>query len=573
MAGNPPPCANIASGNQAFFRQLLADGITCVFGNPGSSEENLFETLMEPEFQAFRYYMALQEQSAVAMADAYSRAVKKTTIVQLHSYAGLANGLGMIYAAKRGYSPLVVIAGEAGLRYEALDGQMAADLVSMTRPFVKADGNGPCAWRVVDPGSLLRLLRRAIKTAAAPPCGPVFLALPMDVLDQPNYETVTPTSFPNTRVVPPMDMLGQIARLLAAAEKPLFLIGDGIAASGAQDELAAAAECLGAAVWGVNNSEVNIDPSNPHYQGDTGHMFGKISTGVTSAADTVLICGTTIMPEVFPALEGVFAPGAAVIHLDLNLYEIGKNFPVTIGALADPKAALALLLPLLQNEMTAERQKQARQRSQQLARQKKQKWQDELSQDLQREQAGALQASGFLRQLGERLKRLASPALIFDEALTHSADVTRYLPVDRPGTYFQTRAGMLGTGLPGAVGLKAAHPDSMVFGFAGDGGGIMVIQALNTAARYGLGVKFIVLNNRSYRILKLNLHEYRLETGGTADAPYPREFDLTGLDFVRLAEGMGIGGLRVTRPEDIPRALDAAFADDKPLLIELMIND
>lgn len=562
MAGN-----TTNSGNHAFFRQLLADGITCVFGNPGSSEENLLEMLLQPEFNYFKYYMALQEQSAVAMGDAYSRVTKKPTVVQLHSYAGLANGLGMIYDAKRGYSPLVVIAGEAGLRYDALDGQMAADLLAMARPFVKADANGPCAWRVVDPGSLLRLLRRAIKTAATPPYGPVFLALPMDVLAQPNHETVVPTGIPDTRVVPPPQLLKQIAQALAAAEKPLFLIGDGIAASGAQPELVALAECIGAAVWGVNNSEVNLSPSHPQYCGDTGHMFAKDSIGITSAADTVLICGTTIMPEVFPATEGVFSLGATVIHVDLNLYEIGKNFPVTIGALADPKSTFAVLLPILQNLMTPDRQERAKQRREQLARNKDQKQQSALSRDT------LLFAPAFLRQLAERLRALPQPALIFDEALTHSPDLTRYLPIHHPGTYFQTRAGMLGTGLPGAIGLKIACPERMVIGFAGDGGGIMVIQALNTAARYGLGVKFVVINNRSYRILKLNLEQYRVENGETEKRPYPPEFDVTGLDFVRVAEGMGIAGIRVALPEDIPRALNLAFADDKPLLIELMLND
>ena len=182
---------NENTGRFAFFRQLLADGVTCMFGNPGSSEENLFDALRSPEFKDFRYYLALHEGPAVAIADAFARASppmalngdafawRRPALVQLHSYAGLANGLGMMYYARRGYTPMVVIAGEAGLRYEALDGQMAADLAAIARPFVKSDANGPCAWRVVDPGSLLRLLRRAIKTAATPPMGPVFLALPI----------------------------------------------------------------------------------------------------------------------------------------------------------------------------------------------------------------------------------------------------------------------------------------------------------------------------------------------------------------------------------------------------------
>ena len=116
------------TGRFALLRQLLADGITCMFGNPGTSEQNLLDALRDPEFKDFRYYLALHEGTAVAIADSYARALQRPAVVQLHSYAGLANGLGMMYYARRGYTPLVVIAGEAGLRYEALDGQMAADL-------------------------------------------------------------------------------------------------------------------------------------------------------------------------------------------------------------------------------------------------------------------------------------------------------------------------------------------------------------------------------------------------------------------------------------------------------------
>jgi benzoylformate decarboxylase len=217
---------NRNTGRFAFFRQVMADGITCMFGNPGSSEESLLDALGDPEFKDFTYYLGLQEGSVVGMADAFGRASAPTrlpgdpapwrrpVLVQLHSYAGLANGLGMMYLARRGNTPMVVIAGEAGLRYEAMDGQMAADLPAIARPFVKSDQNGPCAWRVVDAGSLLRLTRRAIKTAATPPYGPVFLTLPMDVLDQPATEAVARTIPVASRVLPDRDTIAAAARLL-----------------------------------------------------------------------------------------------------------------------------------------------------------------------------------------------------------------------------------------------------------------------------------------------------------------------------------------------------------------------
>ncbi len=572
------------TGRYAFFRQLMADGIDCMFGNPGSSEESLLDVLSDPEFAQFKYYLALQEGSAVGMADSYARATaatridgdphpwKRPVLVQLHSYAGLANGLGMMYYAKRGYTPMVVIVGEAGLRYEAMDGQMAADLPGMARPFVKSDQNGPCAWRAVDGGSLLRLVRRAIKVASTPPYGPVFLSLPMDVLDQPSTERVERTIPVDTRVAPAKDAIAAAAAMLAGASRPLILIGDGIAASGAQSELADVAARIGAIVWGGNDSEVNMAGSHPQFAGSLGHMFGGDSRAITSAADVVLVCGTTILPEVFPAIDGVFAPGARVIHFDLNAAEIGKNFPVAIGALGDPKVTLAGLADQLGRIMGADQARAARERIERMGAEKATRLEKALAADPATWAAGGLHVSQFARALAARLP---ADALIFDEGLTSSPELMRYLPRDAPGQYFQTRVGMLGTGLPGTVGLKVAHPDRMVIGFGGDGGSMSTIQALATAARHDIGAKFVICNNRSYRILKYNLQEYWETIGQPTSGPFPESFDLAkpALNFAGLAMAQGVKAMRVETPEQIGPALDAALADPaEPFLIELVLS-
>src|SRR3954453_12996269 len=228
-----------------------------------------------------------------------------------------------------------------------MDAQMAADLVSMARPVTK------WATRVIDPSSTLRVLRRAIKMAATPPCGPVFVALPMDVLDAELVEDVMPTSFPDTRVAPSADAVRAAVAMLAGASRPVVITGDGIAFSGAQGELTRVAELLGAEVWGANFSEVNIAADHPLFRGQLGHMFGDHSRGITSQADAVLIVGTYVFPEVFPALEGVFAPGAPVVHVDLDSYEIAKNHRVDVGFAADPRETLSLLARALESALPA----------------------------------------------------------------------------------------------------------------------------------------------------------------------------------------------------------------------------
>jgi benzoylformate decarboxylase len=198
--------------------------------------------------------------------------------------------------------------------------------------------------------------------------------------------------------------------------------------------------------------------------------------------------------------------------------------------------------------------------------------QKEVAADAVAGQDGALTLAGFAQALAARLP---PDALIFDEAITSSPTLMRYLPQEQPGSYFQTRAGMLGTGLPGAVGLKVAHPDGLVVGLIGDGGAISTIQALATAARHKIGAKFIICNNRSYRILKYNLQDYWRTLGLPADAAFPPSFDLDApaLDFAGLAEAQGVRGIRVTRADEIAPALDAGLAQrDEPFLIELVLS-
>ncbi len=564
------------TGRFAFLRQLKLDDVSCIFGNPGTSEENIFDALADPEFASIKYYLALQEGVAVAMADSYARATQKPALVQLHSYAGLANGLGMMYYAKRGYTPMVVFAGEAGLAYDAMDGQMAADLVSMARPFVKSDHNGPCAWRVTHPSSVVRLLRRALKASITPPWGPVFLSLPMDVLDSSNTETLSPSFNVDSHVLPDAPTIEHAARIFAACSKPLILMGDGIAASGAQTELIRVAELLAAPVYGVNQSEVNIPMSHPLYKGETGHMFGTTSLPITSAADAVLVCGTTLMPEVFPQTGEIFAPDAKIVHFDLNTAEIGKNFHTTIAALADPKRVLSALADALDPLLSENHKKTAAAAIKEAAAQHANSRAEAQKADAEKSGQVPLRAPGFMKALAGTLSTLGKPFSVFDEALTHSPEITRYFSFDVPGTYFQTRAGMLGTGLPGAIGLKIAQPDRVVLGFAGDGGSMQTIQALASAARHQVGVKFVVCNNRSYRILKYNIRRYWKDLGipEAEFPPYPESFDLhsTPLDFVKLAEGHGVTAMRVETPEQIQPAIDRALADDKPFLVELILS-
>jgi thiamine pyrophosphate-dependent acetolactate synthase large subunit-like protein len=551
------------TGRSAIVEQLLADDIRFIFGNPGTVEQGFLDAIGDyPEMQ---YILALQETIAVAMGDGYARATKRPAVVQLHSGVGLGNGVGMMYQAKRGGTPLVVLAGDAGLQYDAMDAQMAADLVGIARPVTK------WATRVVDARSVLRVIRRAIKIAATPPTGPVFVALPADVLDAPNEEAVEATTIPETRVAPEASLVDAAAALLLGAEHPLIIVGDGVARSGAEAEIARVAESLGAAVWGANSSEVNMDERHPLFAGQLGHMFGQHSREIVEQADSVLIVGTYVFPEVYPTLGGAFARAARIVHVDLDAYEIGKNFGVDIGLVSDPKLTLLALLEALERGASSQNREAARGREAAIGAEKERRAAALREQDLELRADVPLHASEFMMALGDRLP---GDALIFDEALTFSPEVTRYLPPTTPGGFYQTRGGSLGVGIPGAIGLKLAEPDRPVVAFVGDGGSMYTIQALWTAAHHGVGAKFVVLNNGAYQLLKLNILQYWKEQGSGARA-FPASFDLEapGIRFDRLAEAMGVAAARVDAREQIGPALDQALAHNGPFLIDLVVSN
>ncbi|MGH8906546.1 MAG: thiamine pyrophosphate-binding protein [Egibacteraceae bacterium] len=549
------------AGRFAIIEQLLADGIRYMFGNPGTSEQGFLDAL--GDYPDFEYIFALHESVAVGMADGYARATRQPTVVQLHSGVGLGNGIGMMYQAKRGHSPLVVIAGEAGLRWDAMDAQMSADLVALAEPVTK------WATRVVDPSSTLRVLRRAIKIASTPPTAPVFVALPMDVLDAPCEEDIVPTSRPVTRSAPTAEDVAHAADLLVAGRRPLILMGDGVAFSGAQQELTRVAELLGAEVWGADSSEVNIDAAHPCFQGLTGHMFGEDSQPITSRADAVLICGTYVLPEVFPALAHVFAPSAKIVHVDLDAYEIAKNFRVDLGLVADPKLALAGLAEALQERRTSAQATAAAQRVSEMGAAKAIRLAQQRALDDEARDDVPLRMARFTSELAAHLP---DDAIVFDDALSLSPVVTRYLPPRAPGTYFQFRGGSTGVGLPGVAGLKLARPDREVWGFSGDGGAMYTPQTLWTAAHHRIDAKFVICNNRSYDTLKDNLERYwqqrRLPTRAFPAAFSPTEPDIK---FASLAHAMGVPAVRVEKPDEVAPAIEQARAHPGPFLIDVVV--
>lgn len=550
------------TGNQKIMEQFLADGMDHMFGNPGTVEQGFLDAMAA--YPEMKYIFTLQETIAVLVADGYARATQKPTLVQLHSAPGIGNAVGALYQAKRGHSPLVVIGGDAGVKYMNMDAQMANDLVAMMEPVTKY------ATVAMTSGSLLRTLRRAIKIAATPPMGPVYVCLPMDVLDEINDEDVFPSCIPSTRVTPSAEIIKETAQILLNADKPVIFIGDGVAYSNATDELTKVAELIGSEVYGVDSGDFIMDNNHPLYHGTTGHMFASYSAPILSKGDVNFIVGTYMVPEVFPEVKNIFADNSKIIHYDLNAYEIAKNHRVDLGVVCDPKSSLQALITALEETLTQERKKISDDRVAKFATEKKARIEAEIASDRNNQGLVNLHLSQFTEVLA---RKLPADAIIFDEALTNSPAVTRYIPPSIAGHYFVTRGGSLGVGFPGALGVKVANPKKTVIGFSGDGGSMYTIQALYTAVRHNLGTKFIVCNNGSYKILQLNIDNYWSERNITShDYPLPFDLSFPRIRFDLMAKSMGVDAIRVEKKEDIEAAIDMMLSNDKPFLIDLLLD-
>ncbi|MEW5804435.1 MAG: thiamine pyrophosphate-binding protein [bacterium] len=548
---------------EALIRQLIAEGVTYIFGNPGTSEESFNDALSD--FSDIKYILCLHETMAIAMGDAYARAARKPAFVQLHCSVGTGNAIGMLYQAKRGCAPLIVLAGEGPLDIYNMDAQMAANLQELARPVTK--------WctQIRRGSEVARMLRRAVKVATTPPYGPVYLSFPMDCLDEEVNVEIRPATRISTRVSPDQAFIQEAISLLLSAENPIFIMGDGLAFSDAKQEAEKFAEILGCPIYGADSAEVNVSFEYPLFMGLTGHMFGSSSREIVKDADVVFICGSYVFPEVFPLTENVFAQNAKIIHIDLDTWEIGKNFVADLAIMADPKLSLAALCEELEKRMTEKDRAKAKKRFDTFH----QKALDERNEAIAKDDITMDLTPIRPARLMRELSRFITPeTLIFDEAITCSEQLLRYIRPSRAGQFFQVREGILGVGIPGGIGLKLAHPDRPVVAIVGDGGGSFGIHALYTAARYDIPVVFIICNNASYKILKYNLLSY-WGNPQPPERPFPDNMDLVHprLNFKKLAEGMGVAGFHVEDPSELAPVLDKAFRMGKPCLVDVFLDN
>jgi benzoylformate decarboxylase len=469
---------------EALLTILRDEGVDRIFGNPGTTELPFIDALVDaPDLP---YVLGLQEGSVVAMADGFARATRRPAFVNLHVAAGLANGLIGMFNALRSGTPMVITAGQQDRRHLAHGPMLAADLVALAGPAVKA------AVEVASGRDLPLLLRRSFALAATPPTGPVFLSIPMDLLAE-GIDIELPRRSARPAAGPAAGA-DEAAALLAAANRPAIVAGDGVGRDGAVAELVALAEALGAAVYHQPMADgLNFPATHPLYRGMPLPTTADIQRHLRPH-DVVFIVGTRAFAAHHYTPEPPIPDGTLLVQLDADPTEPGRNFPVQVALCGGLAATLALLAKRVHGRVPDAVSRIARYAALSAA-------------DREHVDAAARAAYGAapmdpLGAMHAIATALPGDAVVVEEAITAGLLLRRVLRLDRPGSYMHTVGGGLGWGIGAAIGTRLGAPDRPVVAVLGDGCATFGLQGLWTAAHHRVPVAFVVVNNGEYRTLK-----------------------------------------------------------------------
>ena len=531
------------TGAQILCECMVRDGVEVIFGFPGGTVLPLYDVL--PQFPPLRHVLVRHEQGAAHAADGYARVTGKVGVCLATSGPGATNLVTGIANAYLDSSPLVAITGQVARPFIGKDAFQEIDITGITLPITKHN------YLVLDVGSLAKVVKEAFYLARSGRPGPVLIDIPRDVFsEQTEFHYPSKVDLPGYK--PTLKghptQIKKAVKLISEAEQPVILAGRGINISGAYAELKELAETVQIPVITTLLGIGCFPESHFLSYGMLGmHGMAYANLAVT-AADVIIAIGMRFDDRATGKVSA-FAPHARVVHIDIDPAEIGKNVRVDTPIVGDIRAVLQALNKLLEP-------KEHIKWIQQLDRWRK----EHPSMDI-RDHDGLL-PQYVVRQIYEVTK---GEAIVTTGVGQNQMWAAQHYWYDKPNSLISSGGlGTMGFGLPAAIGAKIGRPDSAVWCIDGDGSLQMTIQELATIVQENLAVKIAILNNGYLGMVRQ-----------WQDLFYGKRYVATPLscpDFVKIAEGYCITGLRVTRREDVAPAITQAMEHDGPFLIDFSVE-
>lgn len=544
----------MTSAAQEAIAVLKANGITRIFGNPGTTELALLDATVSEDVQ---FHLCLHEGAAIAMADGFGRASATTGVVLVHTSVGTANTLTNLINLRSDAQPLLVIAGD---KDDRLSGRgcfcEVPDLAGLVRQVTKE------AWRVTLPEKFPELTLRALKVARAPTPGAVLIAVPENYmaaelpLESVGHH-VRRCATIDLRAHP--DQLRSIVRALATAHRPLLIAGNEVGQSGTASLLAELAQALCVPVIGeevFTTNALNFPTDHALYHGNF-----SADLGVVLDADLVVAIGARLFMEYAYPDRPDLGPGVRLIQLGANAVELDKIYPAEQAVLGEVSSALQEMLALAQGEYRL-RPGQSTERLVRATR----------SGTRQAPPAAAEPGTMLPEQLLRAIDQvLPHDAVIVDESVLSKGLLQRQVALSGARRYFGTSGGGLGWGVPAAIGVQLALPGHRVVAFVGDGGVLFNLQSLWTAAHLRVPLVVVVVNNGGYMAVRRGLGQFNGES--VRASRFPGSFIAQpAIDFCRLAGGFGVEAITVRKAAEMADALRWALERDAPVLLDVRVS-
>ena len=547
--------AEIMTGKMALLEMLKAEGVTHIFGNPGTSEAPIIDML--PDYPEFTYIMALQESVAVGMGEAYARATQKPSLVSLHVDSGLANGIALMLDALNSGTPMVVTSANYDIR-KVVEG--TTDLAELVKPVTK--------WSIqlTHPDQIPGAIRRAFNEANTHPKGPVYIGLTANALEDSAEMNIIPSRYTSDKIRPDLDSIEQAADSLIKAENPVLIVGDRVS----DDDAVRLAEMLGLPAYQFRGAEVSFPTTHKQYLGIL-NLRNSANRESLKACDTVIAVGMNAFEELFYWGDVILNEESTLIHIDSSAVNIGKSEPTNIGIISHCKMGLQELNHNVSDKMRTIDSSIIEKRLQRTLDEKKYK-QDSFVESTKNKWND--KPMSVARMMHEFVAGLPENAVVVDDSISNRAIVREYLEGIERGDIVGYRGQSIGGGIGVTMGAQCGYPDKKVFGLIGDGSAMMTVQGLWTAVNDNIPCVFVILNNGMYRVLKVNFNIYQQDilnvepAGGSLPySDFPSPFDMAA-----IAKSMGMESERITDPEDIKDAVVRASKLDKPVLLDIVID-